>query len=143
LPPITLEVPTGTKAVYITALSLSTHASTVSVSWDVGLATFGAEFVGPSTTHVLAEKVFGLPIVVIDDLPEKLLVSMNFNDTVAHQHSISGPVTTKVGPEGDAQQVQISGYAYNDHKHEKPMTITILFQGTLSLLPTAVAQPGA
>lgn len=136
LPPTRLEVPAGTKVIYMTALSLSNHPSVVSVSWSVSTANFGAEFVGPSTSHVLAEKVFGLPIVTIDDLPKELLVSMNFGDTIAHQHSVSGPTTKKVGPEGDAEQVQISGFAYDDHKHEKPTTITILFQGSLPLLPT-------
>ncbi|KAF8849784.1 hypothetical protein BDZ45DRAFT_680266 [Acephala macrosclerotiorum] len=138
LPPVKLEVPARTKAIYMTALSLFNDHSEVSVSWTMGTATFGADFVGPSPSHVLGDKVFGQSIITVDgDLPQELLVSMNFNDTLTHQHSISGPFTKKVGPEGIATQVQISGFAASDHKHEKPTTITIVFQGTLhGLVPT-------
>lgn len=131
LPPIKLDVPAGTKAIYMTALSLFNDTSVASVSWTMDTATFGADFVGPSASYVLGDKVFGQSIITIDgDLPKALSVSMDFNDTLTHQHSMSSPVTKKVGPGGIATQVQISGYAYGDRKHEKPTTITIVFQGT-------------
>jgi hypothetical protein len=134
LPPITIPVPSGTNAIYLTALSLFDKTSTVSVSWTDGDATFGADFVGPNPQYVLGDKVFGLPIVAISSVPPELSISFDFNDDMTHQHSVSDPVTTKVGPDGDATKVQISGYASSDHKHRTPTTITILFQGSLPLL---------
>ena len=83
---------------------------------------------------MLGDKVFDLPIVVVDPIPTEISVSFDFNDDMTHQHSVSGPVTKKVGPEGDATQVQISGYASSDHHHRTPTTVTILFQGSLHLL---------
>lgn len=137
LPPITIPVPSGTKAMYLTALSLFDKTSSVSISWTVGSATFGADFVGPNPQHVLGDKVFGLPVIAVDSLPSEISVSFNFNDDMTHQHSVSGPTTNKVGPEGDATQVQISGYASSDHHHRHPTTVTILFQGSLHLLAPA------
>lgn len=120
---------------YLTALSLFDKASSVSISWTDGSATFGADFVGPNPQYVLGEKVFGLPIVAVDSVPAEISVSFNFNDDLTHQHSVSGPITKRVGPEGDATQVQISGYASSDHHHHTPTTVTILFQGSLQPLP--------
>jgi hypothetical protein len=62
LPPLTIQVPSGTNAIYLTALSLFNKTSSVSISWTDGSATFGADFVGPSPTYVLGDKVFDLPI---------------------------------------------------------------------------------
>jgi len=100
LPPLTIQVPSGTNAIYLTALSLFNKTSSVSISWTDGSATFGADFVGPSPTYVLGDKVFDLPIVVVDPIPTEISVSFDFNDDMTHQHSVSGPVTKKVGPEG-------------------------------------------
>lgn len=131
LPPITIPVPAGTNAIYLTALSLFDKTSSVSVSWTDGDATFGADFVGPDAQYVLGDKVFGLPIIAFTSIPSEVSVSFDFNDDLTHQHSVSGPVTTRVGPEGDATKVQISGYASSDHHHRSPTTVTILFQGSL------------
>jgi hypothetical protein len=134
LPPITIPVPSGTNAMYLTALSLFDKTSSVSVSWTDGSATFGADFVGPSHTYVLGDKVFGLPIVDVDAVPTEISVSFNFDDNLTHQHSVSDPVTKRVGPEGDSTEVQISGFASSDHHHRTPTTVTILFKGSLHLL---------
>jgi hypothetical protein len=135
LPPITIPVPAGTTAIYITALSLFDKTSSVSVSWTEGGAVFGADFVGPNPQYVLGDKVFGLPVVAVTSVPAEVSISFNFNDDLTHQHSVSEPRTTKVGPEGDATQVQISGYASSDRHHRTPTTVTVLFQGSLHLLP--------
>jgi hypothetical protein len=140
LPPIKVLVPLGTKAIYLTAISLWKETSTVTVSWGgvpEGSATFGATFVGPNASYVLGDKVFGLPVIDATGATE-LTVSFNFNDDLTHQHSVSGPHTTTVGPEGDATKVQISGYSAYDKVKKEPTTLTILFQGTLhGLLPPA------
>ncbi|PMD19488.1 hypothetical protein NA56DRAFT_647198 [Hyaloscypha hepaticicola] len=131
LPPIKIPVPSGTNAIYLTALSLYDKPSTVSVSWTDGSATFGADFVGPSETYVLGDKIFGQPIIAAVPVPSEVSVSFNFEDTMTSQHSVSEPITKKVGPEGIATSVQISGYAAADHHHHKPTTITMVFQGSL------------
>jgi hypothetical protein len=140
LPPIKIPVPSGTKAIYLTAISLWKETSTVTVSWGgvpEGSATFGATFVGPNASYVLGDNVFGLPVIDATGATE-LTVSFNFNDDVPNQHSVSGPHTTTVGPEGDATKVQISGYSAHDKAKKEPTTLTILFQGTLhGLLPPA------
>jgi hypothetical protein len=133
LPPITIPVPSGTSAIYLTALSLFDKTSSVSVSWTDGGASFGADFVGPSPTYVLGDKVFGLPIVTVDSVPTEISVSFNFDDDLTHQHSVSDPVTKTVGPDGNYTQVQISGFASSDHHHRTPTTVTILFKGSLNL----------
>jgi hypothetical protein len=110
LPPINLPVPAGTKAIYITAISLYHEHSEVSVSWSDGSANDRVQFDGPNKTHVLGDKVFHLPIIVIEgnQIPKELVVSVNFKDSIEHQSSIVGPIYTKVGPEGDATQVQVN-----------------------------------
>jgi hypothetical protein len=136
LPPLNIPVPSGTNAIYLTALSLFNQTSTVSVSWTDGSATSSADFVGPSETYVLGDKVFNSPIIAVNSpLPSEVSVSFNFEDTMTHQHSVSEPITKRVGPEGIATSVQISGYAASDHHHHKPTTITIVFQGSLHVLP--------
>jgi hypothetical protein len=138
LPPIKVPVPSGTAAIYLTAISLWKETSTVTVSWGgvpEGSATFGATFVGPNASYVLGDNVFGLPVIDATGATE-LTVSFNFNDDLTHQHSTSGPHTTTVGPEGDATKVQISGYSAYDKAKKEPTTLTILFQGTLhGLIP--------
>lgn len=134
LPPIKLTVPTKTKAIYMTVLSLYDDDVTVGVSYNLGDdAIFGYDFNGPLSGRVLPEKSLKLPIATItgSTIPSELSVSMNFNDTIGKQHSESDPIKKKVGPSGNSTQVQISGYAYGDKKKEKPTTITILFQPTL------------
>ncbi|KAE9367483.1 hypothetical protein N431DRAFT_428847 [Stipitochalara longipes BDJ] len=131
LPPITIPVPEGTNAIYLTALSLSNQTSTTSVSWTDGSATFGADFVGPSETYVLGDRVFDSPIISVTSVPSEVSVSFDFEDTATQQHSVSEPITKKVGPSGSATSVQISAYAASDHHHHKPTTITIVFQGSL------------
>ncbi|PMD40403.1 hypothetical protein L207DRAFT_582609 [Hyaloscypha variabilis F] len=131
LPPVTIPVPPRTEAILLTALSLSNQTSTVSVSWTDGNATFGADFVGPSETYVLGDRVFGSPIISVTSVPSEISVSFNFEDTVTQQHSISEPIAKRVGPSGSATSVQISAYAASDHQHQKPTTITIVFQGSL------------
>lgn len=44
LPPADIEVPSTTKAIYITAISLSPLSSEASVNWSDSSATFGSEF---------------------------------------------------------------------------------------------------
>jgi hypothetical protein len=124
-------VPSGTNAIYLTALSLSDQPSTVSVSWTDGSATYGADFEGPSETYVLGDRVFGQPIIAVAPVPSEVSVSFNFEDTITSQHSVSEPITKKVGPAGNATSNQISGYAADDHHHHKPTTITMVFQGSL------------
>jgi len=131
LPPIKIPVPSGTNAIYLTALSLFDQPSTVSVSWTDGSATYGADFEGPSDTYVLGDRVFGQPIIAVAPVPSEVSVSFNFEDTMASQHSVSEPITKKVGPAGNATSIQISGYAAADHHHHKPTTITMVFQGSL------------
>jgi hypothetical protein len=110
LPPINLPVPAETKAIYITAISLYQEYSEVSVSWADGSEEEGAQFVGPSKSYVLGDKVFQLPVIVIDgnELPKELVISVRFKDSLEHQISIVGPISKKVGPEGDATEVQVS-----------------------------------
>jgi hypothetical protein len=120
LPPITIPIPSGTHTFCLTALSLSSLPSTASVSWTDGSATFGADFVGPSETYVLGDKVFGSPIITATPLSSEVSVSFNFKDTMTQQHSLSAPITKKVGPEGSSTSVQISGYAASDKNRQKP-----------------------
>jgi hypothetical protein len=117
---------------YLTALSLSSLPSTASVSWTDGSAIFGADFVGPSETYVLGDKVFGSPIITATPISSVVSVSFNFKDTMTQQHSVSVPITKKVGPEGSSTSVQISGYAASDKNRQKPTTITMVFQGSLN-----------
>jgi hypothetical protein len=131
LPPMEIPVPSGTNAIYLTALSLSDQPSTVSVSWTDGSATYGADFEGPSETYVLGDRVFGQPIIAVAPVPSEVSVSFNFENTITSQHSVSEPITKKVGPAGNATSNQISGYAADDHHHHKPTTITMVFQGSL------------
>jgi len=49
------------------------------------------------------------------------------------QPTVLKPVTTKVGPEGDATQVQVTGFSAADKQHQYPTTLTVLFQGTLNM----------
>ena len=131
LPPITIPIPSGTHTFYLTALSLSSLPSSASVSWTDGSATFGADFVGPSETYVLGDNVFGSPIISATPLSSEVSVSFNFEDTMTQQHSVSAPITKKVGPQGSSTSVQISGYAASDRNRQKPTTITMVFQGSL------------
>jgi len=110
LPPINLPVPAETKVIYITAISLYHEYSEVSVSWTDGSAEDRAQFRGPSKSYVLGDNVFQSPIIVIDgnDLPKELVISVLFKDSIEHQSSIVGPIQKKVGPEGDATEVQVS-----------------------------------
>jgi len=136
LPPITFPVPPSTNAIYLTALSLFDQPSTVSVSWTDGSATFGTDFVGPSETYVLGDRVFGSPIIAVTSVPSEILVSFEFDDTTSQQHSVSEPSTKRVGPSGSSVSTQISAYAASDHHHHKPTTITIVFLGSLHGLRT-------
>ena len=131
LAPINFPVPEGTNAIYLTALSLSRQTSTASVSWTDDSATFGADFEGPSDTYVLGDRVFGSPIIAVTSVPSEISVSFDFEDTITQQHSVSEPITKRVGPSGNATSVQVSAYAASDHDHHQPTTITIVFQGSL------------
>jgi hypothetical protein len=81
--------------------------------------------------HVLGDRVFGSPIITATPLSSEVSVSFNFKDTMTQQHSVSLPITKKVGPEGSSTSVQISGYAASDKNRQKPTTITMVFQGSL------------
>lgn len=131
LPPIKIPVPSKTNTISLTALSLFENTSTVSVSWTYGGAIIGADFAGPSDSYVLGDSVFGSPIVTFTTIPSEVSVSFDFEDTVGKQHSVSKPITKKVGAEGSATSVQISGYDASDKQKRRPTTITILFQGSL------------
>lgn len=86
---------------YLTALSLYEERSSVAVSWTDGSATFGATFVGPNPQFVLADKVFGLPVISLNDsIPKEISVSFKFHDTT---HSVSSPATANVGPQGNGK----------------------------------------
>jgi hypothetical protein len=140
--PIKVSVPSGTQAIYLTAISVWKETSTINVSWGgvpEGSEIFEATFVGPTASYVLGDK-FGLPVIDVTGATE-LTVSFNFNDNLTHQHSTSGPHTTTVGPEGDATKVQISGYSAYDKEKKEPTTLTILFQGTLHDLAPPAATP--
>jgi len=124
--PLKIQVPQGTTSMYLTALSLYEERSQIAVNWTDGSATFGATFVGPNPQYVLADKVFGQPIISLNDsIPKEISVSFKFHDTT---HTVSSPTTTNVGPQGNGTQVQITGFAASDKNREKPTTITILFQ---------------
>lgn len=130
--PTTIPVPEGTTAIYITAISLCTTPSEVSVGWADSSAQFGTTFVGPSSTHVLADKVFGSPVTVVAPIPKKITVSFNFQDTMTTQHSVTAPVTTKAGPAGTQTIVTMSGYAAGDRDSKlAPTTVTLVMKRPL------------
>jgi len=135
LPPQHLAVPAGTVAVYAFAVSLLKDKSEVDVSWTDGSATFGQKFMGPSDSLVLGDQLFNLPLLAIANgsLPSEILVSFNFFGGMTGQPTVLQPVTTKVGPEGDATQIQVTGYSAQDPQHQYPTTLTVLFQGTLHM----------
>jgi hypothetical protein len=81
--------------------------------------------------HVLGDNVFDSPIITATPLSSEVSVSFNFEDTMTQQHSVSAPITKKVGPQGSSTSVQISGYAASDKNRQKPTTITMVFQGSL------------
>ena len=135
LPPQHLPTPPGTVAIYGFVVSLIPKKSEVDVSWTDGSATFGQAFVGPNDSHVLGDQVFGLPLLTIasgSQVPSEILVSFNFFGGMTGQPTVLAPVTTRVGPEGDATQVQITGYSAEDQQRQFPTTLTVLFQGTLN-----------
>jgi hypothetical protein len=125
-----IPVPNGTKAFYITAISLYPTASKVSVNWTQGTATFGATFVGPDPKYVLSDSVFGMPIIVQDggEPPKELSIEFDFEDTMEKQHTVSEPVTAACGPAGSRRKVMVSGYGPGDEEEARPMTVTVLFQ---------------
>ncbi|KAH7348555.1 hypothetical protein BKA65DRAFT_262256 [Rhexocercosporidium sp. MPI-PUGE-AT-0058] len=127
--PIKIQVPQGTTSMYLTALSLYEERSQIVINWTDGSATFGATFMGPNPQFVLADKVFGLPIISLNDsIPSEISVCFKFHDTT---HTVSSPATTNVGPQGNGTQIQITGYTSVDKRKEKPTTVTILFQSNL------------
>ncbi|EKD17543.1 uncharacterized protein L3040_006661 [Drepanopeziza brunnea f. sp. 'multigermtubi'] len=130
MPPlIKISIPEGTKSIDLTALSLYEHRSQIIVEWTDGSANFGATFVGPTASFVLADKAFGQPIISLtDNVPKVLSVSFKFYDMTP---SILEPKISNVGPQGNGTQVQITGYASSDKKHEKPTTLTVLFKRPL------------
>jgi hypothetical protein len=71
------------------------------------------------------------PSLPLTPLSSEVSVSFNFEDTMTQQHSVSAPITRKVGPQGSSTSVQISGYAASDRNRQKPTTITMVFQGSL------------
>ncbi|PBP17179.1 hypothetical protein BUE80_DR012124 [Diplocarpon rosae] len=128
-PSIKIPVPEGTSSMYLTALSLYDKRSQIAVSWTDGSASFGATFIGPTDSFVLADKVFGLPVVSLNDsIPNEISVSFKLSETTT---SGSNSVATNVGPQGNGTQIQITEYASSDAEHMKPTTITILFQTDL------------
>jgi hypothetical protein len=133
LPPIKVPIPDDTIAIYLTAISLWPEQSTGSIYWkdNEGSAEFGADFVGPNETYVLGDKVFGSPVINATGAAGELTVSFNFNDTITHQHSTSGPHVTTVGPEGSGEKVQIEGYSAYDKEKKRPTILTIFFQKKL------------
>jgi hypothetical protein len=49
------------------------------------------------------------------------------------QPTVLHPVTTKIGPEGEATQIQITGFSAKGLQHQYPTTLTVLFQGALHM----------
>ncbi|KAL2064330.1 hypothetical protein VTL71DRAFT_4824 [Oculimacula yallundae] len=124
--PVNIQVPEGTTSMYLTALSLYEDRSQIAINWTDGSATFGATFVGPNSTFVLADKVFGQPIISLNEsVPKEISVCFKFHDTTC---TVSEPATTNVGPQGNGTQIQLTAYTSADKKQEKPTTVTILFQ---------------
>ncbi|CZS93281.1 uncharacterized protein RAG0_03642 [Rhynchosporium agropyri] len=127
--PIKIQVPEGTTSMYLTALSLHQGRSQIAVNWSDGSATFGATFIGPNPHYVLADNVFGLPIISLNDsVPKELSVCFKFHNKTC---TVSSPETKNVGPQGNGTQIQLSAYTSEDKKQEKPTTVTILFQSHL------------
>jgi hypothetical protein len=135
LPPQHLAVPAGTVAVYAFAVSILKDKSEVDVSWTDGSATFGQKFFGPSESLVLGDQIFNLPLLAIENssLPSEILVSFNFFGGMTGQPTVLQPVTESVGPEGDATQIQITGYSATDTQRQYPTTLTVFFQGILHM----------
>jgi len=126
LPPISLLVPDGTSTIYITAISLCQRSSNAYIFWTIDEAQFSANFPGPNPQFVLGDDLFVLLVITIEsNLPTQLRLLFNFNDTMTRQHSVTSPVISTVGPDGNATKVQISGYPYGDDSKTMPTTVTI------------------
>lgn len=97
LPPLKIAIPAGTKSITATALSLSKHPVTVSISWSSGSAQFGIDFKGPNENYQLQEKVFGVPVGTINPDVEDLTVFIKYEgETMASQHAVVGPATVSL-----------------------------------------------
>lgn len=127
--PSKIQVPRNADSMHITALSLYEERCYVEVSWTDGNAGFGTKFIGPRSSFVLVDKVFGQSIVSLhDNLPKEITVSFKFHETTA---TVGTPISANVGPQGSGTQIQLTSFATSDERQEKPTTITILFGGAL------------
>ncbi|PBP26660.1 hypothetical protein BUE80_DR002377 [Diplocarpon rosae] len=119
-PSIKIPAPEGTSSMCLTALSLYDKRSQCFLR---------SNLIGPTDSFVLADKVFGLPVISLNDsIRNQISVSFKLSETTS---SRSSSVAKNVGLQSNGTQIQITKYASSDAERNKPTTITILCQTDL------------